>query len=80
MSVLEVDTAKRKFTSTNMQVRVEERENPYAEFLEFSRILDKEQEENPCDLPELSEREIVAICKQARHELRAKHPEIYAPN
>jgi hypothetical protein len=80
MSVLEIDTAKRKFTSAKIPVQVKERENPYAEFLEFSRILDKEQEENPCNLPELSEEEIVAICKQARRELRAKHPEIYAPN
>ncbi|GHT26890.1 hypothetical protein FACS18942_05190 [Planctomycetales bacterium] len=39
-----------------------------------------ERDVNPEEMPELTEDEIVAICKQVRKELRHKRPELYAPN
>ena len=40
----------------------------------------KKRKEKQEPYPELSEKEIVAICKESRRELRKKHPEYYDPN
>jgi hypothetical protein len=79
MSVLEVDTAKRKFLP-NKDFPVKKEQTMFEAFEELRLRMDERQRLNPHGLPELSEDEIDAICKEARRELRAKHPEIYAPN
>jgi hypothetical protein len=78
MSVLEVDTAKRKFLSSK-DFPVKKEQTMFEAFEELRLRMDERQRLNPHGLSELTEDEIDAICKEARRELYAENPAIYEP-
>jgi hypothetical protein len=78
MSVLDADTAKREFLP-NEDFPAKKEQTMFEAFEELRLKLDERQRLHPHGLPELTEAEIDAICKEARHEFWAEHPDLYPP-